>query len=114
MVLVYRETAHSFGGATDTGVQKVTIFMLVDTPSVPGDARDQTGTESAGGGGMGGDAKAADAATTPLSLSSATEHITSKSIRESMNKPFVRIPSPCGCPDVLAISSIIILYSGIV
>ena len=44
---------------------------------------------------MDGDAKAADAATTLLSLSSPTEHTTSKSIRESMNKPFVRMPSPC-------------------
>ena len=55
-MLVYKETTHSFGGATDTGVAKVTMFM--DVSSATGDAKDQTGMDMGGGGGIDGDAKA--------------------------------------------------------
>jgi hypothetical protein len=62
--LVYKETVHSLGGATETGVAKVTIFMEV-VVSLPlaalllmGAANDHTGMEMGGGGGMEGDAKA--------------------------------------------------------
>lgn len=60
MVLVYRDTIHSFGGATETGDANVTMFIdVVAVPSRPtnGDASDQTGTDIEGGGGMDGDAK---------------------------------------------------------
>lgn len=60
IVLVYRDTIHSLGGATETGVAKVTIFMDV-LPLVSleqGHAKDQTGMEMGGGGGIEGDAKA--------------------------------------------------------
>jgi hypothetical protein len=56
-VLVYKETTHSFGGATETGVAKVTMFMDVSS-SATGDAKDQTGMDMSGGGGIDGDAKA--------------------------------------------------------
>ena len=59
IVLVYRETTHSFGGATETGVAKVTIFMDVSSVDTTGHANDQTGMLMGGGGGMDGDAKPA-------------------------------------------------------
>eukprot|EP00566_Odontella_aurita_P028273 CAMPEP_0113567396 /NCGR_PEP_ID=MMETSP0015_2-20120614/23253_1 /TAXON_ID=2838 /ORGANISM="Odontella" /LENGTH=189 /DNA_ID=CAMNT_0000469787 /DNA_START=451 /DNA_END=1020 /DNA_ORIENTATION=+ /assembly_acc=CAM_ASM_000160 len=78
-VSVYSDTTHSFGGATDTGVAKVTMFMDVpvsvgrraasscgDSPI--GAARDHTGTEIGGGGGMDGDAKAAGGGSRPRPL----------------------------------------------
>jgi hypothetical protein len=82
LVLVYNDTIHNFGAATDTGVAKVIMFIDVDVdvwsdseddehpaplpppPSFEGfdtpeerkigcdDANDQTGTEIRGGGGM--------------------------------------------------------------
>ena len=55
MVLVYNDTIHNFGGATDTGVANVTMFMDV-SPLAACDDNDQTGTEIDGGGGMDGDA----------------------------------------------------------
>ena len=56
-VLVYKETIHSLGGATETGVANVTIFMDVSPAlSTIGHANDQTGMLSGGGGGMDGDA----------------------------------------------------------
>ena len=55
--MVYSDTAHSLGGATDTGVAKVTTLIAGSPPAVT-DERDHTGTDRAGGGGMDGDAKA--------------------------------------------------------
>jgi hypothetical protein len=65
-VLVYKDTTHSFGGATDTGVAKVTIFM--DVSSATGDARDQTGMDMGGGGGIDGDAKAKSRSNHPVAI----------------------------------------------
>mmetsp|Transcript_18311 Transcript_18311/g.23043 ORF Transcript_18311/g.23043 Transcript_18311/m.23043 type:complete len:103 (-) Transcript_18311:748-1056(-) len=78
IVFVYKLIVHNFGGATDTGVQKVMIFMDVgfmaasvsssfgDIFSNAGAASEYTGTEMGGGGGMDCDAKAITGA---LSLS---------------------------------------------
>lgn len=55
-VLEYSETAQIFGGATDTGIANVTIFMDVSCPM--GLARDQTGMDMDGGGGIDGEANA--------------------------------------------------------
>ena len=65
-VLWNKETAHNFGCATDTLVAKVTIFIEVrpgvtgglslSSPApTAGQAKDQTGIEMGGGGGMGVD-----------------------------------------------------------
>lgn len=59
MVFIYRETAHNFGGATETGVQKVTMFMDVSgvlSLSTCRAAKDQTGIDIAGGSGIEGEA----------------------------------------------------------
>ena len=72
MVLLYKDIIHSLGGTTDTGEIKVMIFMEVLGEGVvavvfgfvgglqSGDARDHTGMERGGGGGMDGDANARD------------------------------------------------------
>lgn len=71
MVFLYKLNVQSFGGATDTGVQNVIIFMDVffffffvskddDEPfaSSVDTASEYTGTEIGGGGGIDFDAKA--------------------------------------------------------
>jgi hypothetical protein len=45
--------AHNFGGPIETGMQYVMIFMLVLAVLASLVARDQTGAERAGGGGIG-------------------------------------------------------------
>ena len=75
IVLLYKDIIHSLGGATETGEIKVMIFMEVCWGEVvvvevfggvdvdvlqSGDARDHTGIERGGGGGMDGDANARD------------------------------------------------------
>jgi len=65
-VFVYKLTAHIFGGATETAVANVTMFIDVSMSSgfsssdvlLSGEDRDHTGIESGGGGGIEGDANA--------------------------------------------------------